>query len=101
MTIKCLVFLSAASFYSTGARRYPLSYVYSGLYLWGISGVTEGVLQYQSSDGLIWSLSPGSVDEKPAAYYLRLNAGMNKPQELGVKQYGFALRWRERPPSVE
>ncbi|MBQ3469748.1 hypothetical protein IJH16_02130 [Candidatus Saccharibacteria bacterium] len=88
MTIKCLVLLSAASSYSTSARRYPLSYVWSGLYSWYAD---TGKLQYQSSDGLFWSLTPTTSAGRPAAYYLRLNVNLI-PQEIGVKEYGFALR---------
>ncbi len=80
--------LSAASPTPPNTRRYPLSYVWSGLYVWYAD---TGKLQYQSSDGLFWSLTPTTSVGRPAAYYLRLNVNLI-PQEIGVKEYGFALR---------
>ncbi|MBR5408910.1 hypothetical protein IK112_03160, partial [Candidatus Saccharibacteria bacterium] len=57
--------LSAPSFYSTGARRYPLSYVFSGEYYWG-----NGDLYGQNSVGYWWSTAAYSDSN---AYHLYMN----------------------------
>ena len=77
---------------STIARRYPLSYVLSGFYIWGYGGV------YNQGSGGYWmsNTAPGNV------YLLRItNSGENNPQGSNAKTDGAALRrQRERPPSL-
>ncbi len=68
----------------TIARRYPLSYVFSGLYRWG-----NGTLYYQDSYGYWWSTAATSDSN---AYLLDLNSSNLSPQSIDNKAYGFALR---------
>ena len=69
---------------STGARRYPLSYVFSGRYYWG-----SGTLYYQDSGGYWWSTAAYSGSN---AYYLGMDSSNLGPQSNANKAYGFALR---------
>ncbi len=72
------------SYYSTGARRYPLSYVYSGLYYWG-----NGGLFHQNSNGRWWSTTAYSDS---GAYYLYMDSSGLHPQSNINKANGLALR---------
>ena len=69
---------------STGARRYPLSYVFSGRYYWG-----SGTLYYQDSGGYWWSTAAYSGSN---AYYLGMDSSNLGPQSNANKAFGFALR---------
>ncbi|MBQ3309394.1 hypothetical protein IJG78_01815 [Candidatus Saccharibacteria bacterium] len=70
---------------STTARRYPLSYVFSGFYGWG-----DGFLRNQDSSGDWWSTAAysGSND----AYTLYMGSSGLYPQNNDNKAYGFSLR---------
>ena len=72
------------SSHSTGARRYPLSYVFSGYYRWG-----NGNLDNQDSYGLWWSTTANSGSN---AYYLGMDSRDLNPQLSHNKANGFALR---------
>ena len=84
MTIKCLVLLSAASPTPHYTRRYPLSYVMSGYYVWGV-----GNLDDQGSNGIWWSTAAYSDS---GAYYLVVNSSYLNPQSNSSKANGFSLR---------
>ncbi|MBR5408801.1 hypothetical protein IK112_02520 [Candidatus Saccharibacteria bacterium] len=71
---------------STTARRYPLSYVFSGGY-----GGSYGELVYQSSEFDIWASTSYSSDR---AYYLAAASGIINFQNDTTKLYSFALRQR-------
>ena len=75
------------------ARRYPLSYVFSGYYRWG-----NGNLGYQDSYGFWWSTAARSDS---SAYGLYMGSSILDPQNSNSKAYGFALRyeiWRRGNP---
>ena len=72
------------SSHSTGARRYPLSYVLSGLYLW-----SNGNLYDQDSYGRWWSTAAYSGSN---AYHLSMLSSNLDPQSNLNKAYGFPLR---------
>ncbi|MBQ3469923.1 hypothetical protein IJH16_03060 [Candidatus Saccharibacteria bacterium] len=76
--------LSAPSYYSTGARRYPLSYVYSGRYNWG-----SGNLSNQDSYGNWWFTAAYSDSN---AYSLGMYSSYLNPQTSSNKANGFTLR---------
>ena len=76
-----MVFISTSS---TSARRYPLSYVYSGYYVWG-----NGNLKYQDASGDWWPNSPYSSTH---AHYLTIYNGTLLPQASYNKAGGFTLR---------
>ena len=69
---------------STIARRYPLSYVFSGYYYWG-----DGNLYYQGFAGYWWSTAAYSDSN---AYYLSTLSSFLNPHDNGTKAFGFALR---------
>ena len=75
--------LSAPSFYSTGARRYPLSYVYSGTYSWGV-----GDLYNQGSVG--YGMSTTAQSDR-GAYFLSVHSGGLVPQGNDSKTYSLPL----------
>ncbi|MBR5408860.1 hypothetical protein IK112_02860 [Candidatus Saccharibacteria bacterium] len=81
LTILGLTVLLSAS---QVARRYPLSYVFSGYYYWG-----DGYLDRQDSYGYWWSTAAYSDS---GAYYLYMNSSGLYPQSNANKAYGFALR---------
>ncbi|MBQ3469678.1 hypothetical protein IJH16_01765 [Candidatus Saccharibacteria bacterium] len=86
--------LSAPSYF-TGARRYPLSYVFSGFYGWG-----NGDLSRQDSDGNWWSIT--AVDNT-SAYALRIPTQTIMPRDSNGKHAGFPLRcvsYSTNSPSV-
>ena len=70
---------------STGARRYPLSYIMSGFFSWG-----NGNLNRQESLGLWWSTVATSAT---TASYLDMNSGSTTPQNSGGQASGISLRW--------
>ena len=76
--------LSAASPSPYYARRYPLSYIFSGNYNWG-----SGYLGRQGTDGYWWASLAYSSDN---AYDLAMDSGYFGPQSNGTKVYGFPLR---------
>ena len=76
--------LSAPSYYSTGARRYPLSYVYSGTYSWGV-----GDLYNQGSVG--YGMSTTAQSDR-GAYFLSVHSGGLVPQGNDSKTYSLPLR---------
>ena len=71
---------------STGARRYPLSYVYSGVYYW-LNGY--GLVDGQNSRGYWWSITANSAGE---AYFLYTYASFLDPQYSTGKTNGQSLR---------
>ncbi|MBQ3469566.1 hypothetical protein IJH16_01170 [Candidatus Saccharibacteria bacterium] len=71
-------------FHFTSARRYPLSYVFSGNYYWG-----GGTLYYQDSYGRWWSTTASSDSN---AYYLLMHSSLLSPQDYSNKAGGFSLR---------
>ena len=74
-----------APYASPRARRYPLSYVFSGFYYWGSGG-----LSYQDSNGHWWSTAAYS---DRLAYDLLMNSSGLNPQNNSNKANGFALRY--------
>ncbi|MBR5408551.1 hypothetical protein IK112_01220, partial [Candidatus Saccharibacteria bacterium] len=72
------------TFCFTFSRRYPLSYVFSGVYYWG-----GGNLAYQDSVGAWWSTTASSASN---AYHLNMNSSNLDPQGNNTKASGFALR---------
>ncbi|MBQ3469695.1 hypothetical protein IJH16_01850 [Candidatus Saccharibacteria bacterium] len=76
--------LKIATIASPNARRYPLSYVYSGRYGWG-----GGNLISQDFDGDWWSTAAYSASN---AYYLGMNSSVLLPQNNYSKANGFTLR---------
>ncbi|MBQ3469679.1 hypothetical protein IJH16_01770 [Candidatus Saccharibacteria bacterium] len=72
------------SLHFTIARRYPLSYVFSGNYYWG-----GGYLGNQGSLGYWWSTTALSDS---LAYHLRMNSSDLGPQYGNNKAHGFSLR---------
>ena len=76
--------LSTASPTPPNARRYPLSYVLSGLYRWGNGGLDD-----QGSSGYWWSSAAGSDS---SAYNLGMNSSDLNPQGNYSKVNGFTLR---------
>ena len=76
--------LSSDATGSTIARRYPLSFVFSGYYYWD-----NGQLYYQGASGNWWSTSATASD---TARYLGMNATILNPQFNGSKLGGFSLR---------
>ena len=80
---------------SNTARRYPLSYVYSGRYSWG-----DGNLYLQDSYGVWWSTAASSDSN---AYLLYMDSNSLLPQHNVNKALGFALHCVSRSilcPSV-
>ena len=75
-----MVFLST----SPKARRYPLSYVYSGTFYFNV-----GSLNLQDSYGYLWSASAISDSE---AYRLNISSNGSNPQNSANKTNGFTLR---------
>ncbi|MBQ3469675.1 hypothetical protein IJH16_01750 [Candidatus Saccharibacteria bacterium] len=75
-----LAILSASPY----ARRYPLSYVYSGLYDWNVGGMYG-----QDSNGYWWFTTASSSSN---AYNLNMYSGGLTHQDNRNKAYGFALR---------
>ncbi len=73
---------------SNSARRYPLSYVFSGYYRWG-----NGNLNNQDSDGYWWSTAAYSDS---IAYYLSMYSSGLYPQTTNSKTYGFSLRYSDQ-----
>ena len=69
---------------STGIRRYPLSYVFSGYYNWGTD-----YMGGQDSSGYWWSTTASSDSN---AYNLSIHSSDLNPQYNNNKAYGFALR---------
>ncbi|MBR5408769.1 hypothetical protein IK112_02355 [Candidatus Saccharibacteria bacterium] len=69
---------------STSARRYPLSYVYAGMYEW-----SNGILHNQDSYGVWWSTTAYSASN---AYYMDMHSSDLNPQTNYTKLTGFALR---------
>ncbi|MBR5408654.1 hypothetical protein IK112_01770 [Candidatus Saccharibacteria bacterium] len=69
----------------TLARRYPLSYVYSGLYEW----VSGRYLYGQGDFGYWWS---ALANNSSNAYYLNMHNSLLDPQVSNSKTYGWALR---------
>ena len=87
--------LSAASPSSPNTRRYPLSYAFSGTYVWGY-----GSLLYQDSRGYWWSTAAYNDSE---AYNLYMNSSSLNPQSYYGKVGGFSLRcvsYSTKYPSV-
>ena len=74
-----------APYASPRARRYPLSYVFSGYYNWG-----NGNLRSQDSSGDWWSTAAYSDSD---AYRLYMYSGSLGPQDNYSKAIGFALRY--------
>ncbi|MBQ3469998.1 hypothetical protein IJH16_03450 [Candidatus Saccharibacteria bacterium] len=66
------------------ARRYSLSYVFSGRYLWG-----DGTLNYQDSYGYWWATTTYSDSN---AYRLGMGSSVLNSQGNDSKAFGFALR---------
>ena len=76
--------LKIATIASPNARRYPLSYVYSGRYGWG-----GGNLISQDFDGDWWSTAAYSASN---AYSLTMYSSNLVPQYSNNKAGGFTLR---------
>ncbi|MBQ3469849.1 hypothetical protein IJH16_02665 [Candidatus Saccharibacteria bacterium] len=79
-----MAFLSAASPTPPNTRRYPLSYVFSGNYLWG-----DGDLYGQGSIGLWWSATASSAS---GAYDLYMTSSNLFPQDNSNIARGATLR---------
>ncbi|MBQ3469780.1 hypothetical protein IJH16_02300 [Candidatus Saccharibacteria bacterium] len=78
---------------STSARRYPLSYVFSGYYVWG-----NGNLYNQDAHGNWWSTAAYSDS---SAYALGMVSSNLFPQNNLNKANGFTLRcetWQRGNP---
>ena len=69
-----------------GARRYPLSYILTGGFNWGV-----GTLVVQDSDGYWWSTMAVSVTN---AYALGVVRNYYNPQSDNNQVNGFPLRCR-------
>ena len=69
---------------ATGAKSYPLDYVYSGRYFWDFSR-----LYIQGVTALLWSSSTVS---STLAYSLRTWSAAMRPVEPDGKTFGYALR---------
>ncbi|MBQ3309770.1 hypothetical protein IJG78_03805 [Candidatus Saccharibacteria bacterium] len=69
---------------STKARRYPLSYIYSGYYVWG-----RGTLYFQGENGYWYSTVASSSTN---AYRLSISDPTLNPQDNGGNMNGFPLR---------
>ena len=78
--------LSAPSFYSTGARRYPLSYVISGRYFWN-----EGRLYGQGNDGDVQFMSSTSISDTQGSF-LVIYGSVLDTQRSSNKLHGINLR---------
>ncbi|MBR5408803.1 hypothetical protein IK112_02530 [Candidatus Saccharibacteria bacterium] len=76
--------LSAPSYYFTGARRYPLSYVYSGYYGWD-SGRTGN----QNEGGHWWS---SKAENSSKSYLFHTSNTALYSQTDHLKDQGFTLR---------
>ncbi|MBR5408847.1 hypothetical protein IK112_02790 [Candidatus Saccharibacteria bacterium] len=74
---------------STSTRRYPLSYVYSGGYLWSVG---DGRLDYQGTGAQYYS-STAVSDIPSKQYMLMLSSSSNTPQYGNYKIFGFPLRF--------
>ncbi|MBR5408770.1 hypothetical protein IK112_02360 [Candidatus Saccharibacteria bacterium] len=73
------------SFYSTGARRYPLSYVWPGYYFWN-----TGTAYEQNGNGVWWS---NTSRDNETAYVLNVQgASALIPQYYSNRNAGFSLR---------
>ena len=68
----------------TFSRRYPLSYVRSGYYLW-----TTGGIDNQGEGGHYWSSTAYGNNN---VYYFRIDASSILPQKGDLKDRGFSLR---------
>ncbi|MBR5408673.1 hypothetical protein IK112_01865 [Candidatus Saccharibacteria bacterium] len=68
------VLSAPSSFYSTGARRYPLSYVLSGNYSWGSSNLAN-----QESRGYWWT--PATFASATGGYELLITTGSVYPAD--------------------
>ena len=69
---------------SIKARRYPLSYVFSGYYYWG-----NGNLTNPDSVGYWWSTAANSDSN---AYHVLMHSSALNPQSNANKALGFTLR---------
>ena len=76
---------------STKARRYPLSYTYSGSYYWG-----SGNLDAQGAGGSWWS---SSASASANAYRLSIPGSVLNPQANNDKMLGLTLRFLSTPPA--
>ena len=70
---------------STKARRYPLSYIFSGRYYWN-----DGYLYDQDSGGYWWS---SLANSSTSIYYLSMYGSGLRPQDGNNNIHGFALRY--------
>ena len=86
MVLPCAFSISTGSL---GARSYPLSYVYSGTYYWGL-----GRLYYQAVDGRDWS---SSIDSSTNSYRLYMNNTRLIKADGTNKRNGHALRCNSAP----
>ena len=90
LSLRCTIqiFFFQKIFHSTGstkARRYPLSYIFSGYYYWG-----GGNLNGQGTYGYWWSTSANS---STYAYNLYMDSSALGPQGYNSKALGFPLRY--------
>ena len=69
---------------SRGARSYPTSYVYPGIYYWA-----TGKLYYQSLDGSYWS---SSITSSTNSYYIGMNSTRLVKSYTYYKYHGLPLR---------
>ncbi|MBQ3309293.1 hypothetical protein IJG78_01295 [Candidatus Saccharibacteria bacterium] len=72
---------------STKARRYPLSYIFSGFYYWG------GYLRYQGAAGYWWA---ATSNESSGAYDLSMDSSSLNPSTNNHDNnlmYGLSLRF--------
>ena len=65
-------------------KMYPLSYIYSGYYYWGL-----GRLYYQGSVGYYWSQT---IVGSASAYGLDTWSGAIRPSDIASRSFGFPLR---------
>ena len=80
MSLKCKFNLSG----STTARRYPLSYIFSGF-----GGFHDGTVKLQETYALFWASAAYSSSN---AYRLTINEGALNPQADHNKALGMTLR---------
>ena len=80
--------LSASSFYSTGARQYPLSYVYAGRYNWGDGDMGAS----QGAGGSAWSATAYNASQ---TYFLGMLEATLDTRRIfeGDRTYGLSLRY--------
>ena len=79
------------SSHSTGARRYPLSYVYSGYYRWDAVESGAGHVSGQDNHAMWWSATAKNESHANHLNIYIYNPYFN-PEHDDYKVLGFALR---------